>query len=155
MSFAPTAQGKANFKLLGYAETVGGISDSTGWGVIENTQTETSGGTGTLTVNTADGLNYVYNGTLRNTASGSGTLALVKDGPGMLTLQGANCGQYTGGLTVKNGTLDYSGGTLPGGAYTIQGGTLYIGALSKSIGTFQITGGTVTGTGTLTSNATL
>jgi autotransporter-associated beta strand protein len=38
--------------------------------------------------------------------------------------------------------------------YTINGGTLLAGTLSASIGAFKITGGTVTGTGTLTSNAT-
>ena len=86
---------------------------------------------------------------------------------------GGSCSDYTGGLTVNAGTLDYSGATaLPGTRrpipaarpgrlpatiapcpYTINGGTLTIGTLSASIGTFQITGGTVSGTGTLTSNA--
>ena len=91
--------------------------------------------------------------TIRNNAGGSGKLALVKNGTGTLTLTGSNCGQYTGGLTVNAGTLDYSGGTLPNCNYTIAGGTLNTGTLSKSIGTFQITGGTVSGTGTFTSNA--
>ena len=83
----------------------------------------------------------------------NGTLAFVKDGTGTLTLLGGWSGNYTGGLTVKNGTLDYSGGELPICNYTINGGTLNIGSLSQSIKTFQITGGTVTGTtGRLTSN---
>ena len=62
-------------------------------------------------------------------------------------------------MTVNGGTLDYSGGVLPGLAsgvycpYTISGGTLNIGSMSTFIGTFQLAGGTVTGTGTLTSNA--
>ena len=44
---------------------------------------------------------------------------------------------------------------MPNCNYTINGGTLNIGSLTKSIGTFQITGGTLTGTssGQLTSNA--
>ena len=87
------------------------------------------------------------------TPGGSGKLAFVKSGTGTLTLTGSNCGQYTGGLTVNAGTLDYSSGALPNCNYTISGGTLNIGNRTKSIGTFQITGGTVTGTGSLTSNA--
>ena len=82
---------------------------------------------------------------IRDTAWGSGTLALVKDGAGTLTLTGSYGGQYTGGLIVENGTLDYSGGALPNCNYTIAGGTLNTGSLTKSIKTFQITGGTVTG----------
>ena len=50
--------------------------------------------------------------------------------------------------------LDYSGGTLPQGNYTINGGTLTIGSVTQSIGTFQLSGGAVNGAGTLTSNAT-
>ena len=42
---------------------------------------------------------------------------------------------------------------LPGGNYAISDGTLNLNGFSQSIGTFQITGGTVTGSGTLTSNA--
>ena len=104
-----------------------------------------------------------FNGYLRNGNYGSGStglLALVKNGSYKLTLSGANCGGFSGGLTVNAGTLDYSAGTLPGlnnsvyCPYTITGGTLNIGTLSASIGAFQITGGTVTGTtGVLTSNA--
>ena len=77
----------------------------------------------------------------------------MKSGTGTLTISGPNTGQYTGGLTVNAGTLDYSGGVLPIGDYAIVGGTLNIGALSQSIGTFQITGGAVSGTGTLTSTS--
>ena len=39
--------------------------------------------------------------------------------------------------------------SLPGGNYAISDGTLNLNGLSQTIGTFQITGGTVTGTGTL------
>ena len=143
--------GFSHFEVYGNNVTVGGIS---GAGVIENTERESGLSAGTLTVNNS--ANCSYSGYLRNTNGGSGTLALVKDGPGTLSLTGTNVGRYTGGLTVRNGTLDYSGaGTtaLPAGSYTIAGGTLNTGSRSKTIGLFQITGGTVTGTGTLTSTA--
>ena len=139
-----------HFEMYGNTVTVGGISGA-GIGVIENTEGESTPGNGTLIVNNSD--NCSYGGYIRNTASGSGTLALVKSGAGTLTLTGNNCGQYTGGLTVNGGTLDYSGGTLPNCNYTVAGGTLNIGGKSQSIGTCQITGGTVSGTGTFTSNA--
>ena len=72
-----------------------------------------------------------------------------------MTLTGSNVGQYTGGLTVNNGTLDYSttGTTLPNCDYTLNGGTLNIGDRSKTIKAFHLTGGTLSGsTGTLTSS---
>ncbi len=155
MTFEPSAAGYGHFELLGNQQTLRGISDATGRGVIENSQAETGVGNGTLTVNTTSaGDAFSFNGYLRNTSSGSGTLALVKAGPGTLTLVGAHTGDFTGGLTVQGGTLNYSGGTLPGGSYTVTGGTLNIGALSRSIGGLQITGGAINGTGTLTSSST-
>lgn len=152
VTFAGT--GDPHFEVFGNSVTVGAIIGTAG-GAIENTEGETERsagvpvGNGTLIVNNA--ADCSYSGIIRNTAWGNGTLALVKNGSGKLTLTGGYSGGYTGGLTVNAGTLDYSGGTLPGGNYTITGGTLNIGAKSATIGGFQITGGTVSGTGTLTS----
>ena len=140
-----------HFEILGRSVTLAGISDAVGTGVIENSLDQTGVADGTLTVKNS--ASYSFKGTLRDSGGGSGKLALVKDSTGTLTLTGPNTGGYSGGLTVKNGTLDYSGGALPGGNYTISGGTLNLGALSKSIGAFQITGGAVTGAGALTGNA--
>ena len=161
MTFSPSSPAYGYFELYGNSQQLAGISDTTGRGVIENSETESGLATSSaLTINSS--ASYLFNGYIRNYVSGStGLLSLVKDGSGTLTLSGVNSGGYSGGLTVKNGTLDYSGGSLPGLAnsvycpYTITGGTLNIGAVSQnSIGTFQITGGTVTGTtGVLTSNA--
>ena len=61
---------------------------------------------------------------------------------------------FSGNVTVNSGTLNYSGNsTLPAGNYAVTAGTLNIGTLSQSIGVFQITGGTLSGAGTLTSRA--
>ena len=175
MSFSPVIARYCVFELLGNDQTLAGINDVSGRGVIENSEQETGiNNLGTLTIdNIAD---CSYRGTIRNgalAANGAsiGLLALVKNGPGKLALPGVNCSNYTGGLTVNAGTLDYSGATslpgIPSGTttgptspavitpcpYTINGGTLLAGTLSASIGAFKITGGTVTGTGTLTSNA--
>ena len=126
---------------------------SLGNAFIENSDTESGDySTGVLTIDSA--ANSSYKGCLRdNGGTGTGKLALVKNGAGTLTLSGNRCGIYTGGLTVNAGTLDYSSGVLPAGSYTITGGTLNTGAHSASIGTFQISGGTVAGTGTLTSSS--
>ncbi len=171
--------GAMDFYLSGYDATVGGIDLSYAYSdsqaVIANSATD--GSNSVLTVdNTAD---YKYRAVIRDTASGvsgtpgANTLALVKKGPGALTLAGAKSGQYSGGLTVEEGTLNYVGGLfpsvnggpddtvvnghLPGGNYTITGGVLNIGTLSATIGTFQITDGLVEADdlapGTLTSNA--
>ena len=72
-----------------------GISDLYGTGVIENTQDETGVGNATLTVNNAT--DCAFGGILRNAWQGSGNLALVKEGPGTLTLVGPMSSAYTGG----------------------------------------------------------
>jgi autotransporter-associated beta strand protein len=144
-----------HFELLGNAVTVAGISDAYATGVIENSQSETGiSANGTMTVNNSTNANY--SGYIRdgNFGGSTGKLVFVKGSTGTLTLSGSNCGGYTGGLTVNAGTLDYSGSVLPACRYTLNGGTLIIGTLSQSIGAFALAGGTLTGSGTLTSNAT-
>lgn len=155
----------AYFDMNGKSQTLAGINDATGAGVIEHAESENYVTTAsTLTINSATA-DSSFNGFMRDGNYGTGStgrFALVKNGAYQLTLSGGNCGGYTGGLTVNAGTLDYSGGTLPsnGGSgtvycpYTINGGTLDIGNLSASIGLFKVTDGTVDGSGTLTSNTT-
>ena len=139
-------------RSCGNTVTVGGIS---GPGIIENTETQTTGFgssiNGTLVVNTAAGSSSSYSGYLRNNAGGTGTLALVKNGAGSLTLTGAYVGQYTGGLTVNAGMLSYAGGTAPNCNYTLTGGTLNIGG-NRSMKVLQMTGGSLTG-GTITGSS--
>jgi fibronectin-binding autotransporter adhesin len=174
MTFTPGRSYYSYFELLGNDQTLGGISDATGRGVIENAEMETGiTSLGTLTINNTADCTYsgqIRNGDLAPNGASTGLLALVKSGPGKLTLNGWYCSNFTGGLTVNAGTLDYSAaGSLPGMPvgptgptspavitpcpYTINGGVLNIGGLSASIGAFQMTGGTIIGTGTLTSNA--
>jgi autotransporter-associated beta strand protein len=100
--FNPDADKSVAFVLNNCNETVEGISDTTGRGVIMNRANSTTSGTGTLTVkNTHD---YTFNGKINNYWSGTDTsLALIKDGPGTLTLGAANF--FKGGLTVQGGTL--------------------------------------------------
>jgi autotransporter-associated beta strand protein len=156
MSFTPSSPNYAYFELLGYSLTLGGINDASGRGVIEHAESETNvTANSTLTILALDG-DSSFNGYLRNGNYGSGstgTLALVKNGTYKLTLAGSNCGGYTGGLTINEGTLDYSGGTLPNCAYVVTGGTLALGAKGAAVTGFRVTGGTVSGSGTLTSTS--
>lgn len=84
----------AYLRMFGTTETVGGIADSTGQGVIENTESEnTIAASSKLIVNTANTAdNFLYNGFFRNKAGGdsTGIIELEKSGAGKLTLQGGN-----------------------------------------------------------------
>ena len=89
--------GNPHFEIYGNSVTVAGISgaDANG-GVIENTEGETGIANGTLIVNNSTDCTY-SNYIRDNAGGGSGTLALVKNGTGTLTLTGSTCGGYTGG----------------------------------------------------------
>jgi autotransporter-associated beta strand protein len=101
---------------------------------------------GTLAVNRSNAVAF------SSILSGSGTL--VKNNSNTLTMSGSNA--FTGNLIVSAGMLDYSGNSiLPGGNYSIaSSSTLNIGALSQTISGLKITGGTLSGTGTLSSSST-
>ncbi|MFT5474256.1 MAG: autotransporter-associated beta strand protein, partial [Kiritimatiellia bacterium] len=136
--------------LNGFDQTVSGLhspagndgapGDGGGWAFgcyVGNMSTNPA----TLTINnTAD---CAFLGSLRQNPP-AGSLALTKDGPGMLTLQGGNTYiNYSGRLTVKNGTLN------PGVLNNINSdGSLGNSALSVMLGTSGTTGTLITGTGT-------
>jgi autotransporter-associated beta strand protein len=86
------------------------------------------------------------------TVNGSGTLT----SSAAYDLQSGTVNAVLGGSVGLNksstGTVSLTGG-LPGGNYVISDGTLNLNGLSKTIETFQITGGVVSDGGTLTSNA--
>jgi fibronectin-binding autotransporter adhesin len=130
--------------LLGHSLTVKGVGNTSGLtptdfgAVIQN---NLAGTTGTLIVNsTAD---TAYQGSIRD---GVGTLAIVKRGTGVWTITGANSAQYTGGLTVENGTLSIYNGKLPTtGLTNISGGTLSLSSgIDTPVGPFRLTSGTLT-----------
>jgi autotransporter-associated beta strand protein len=94
--------------LNGYSETINGL---TGAGILDNV-TATGGASNTLTIgdNNATGNNFT--GTIRNTA---GSLSVVKIGSGSQSLQtGTNT--FSGGLTIRNGSIIALNSTVLGGA---------------------------------------
>ncbi|NCW28738.1 MAG: hypothetical protein EBV83_10715, partial [Verrucomicrobia bacterium] len=146
--------GNAYFALMGNNQTIGNLElgANPAEAVIENTEGETGFGNSILTV--FQTTNATYSGYFRN--GGSGTIGLVKEGAGNLTLSG-NRMDYTGGTTVNAGTLTL-GGNTPGrgairGTVTVnQGATLdYSSAHSfgwdpgTSVNVLNINGGTVGG----------
>ncbi len=101
---------------------------------------------GALTVNSGNPIN------LQGLVSGAGSLA--KAGAGNLTLSNTNT--FTGGTTVTAGTLTLGNATdtlADSGALTVTGGTLALGGNSDTVGTVTLTGGTLSGTGTLTGSS--
>ena len=97
-------------------------------------------GSGTLTGNAAYD---VQSGTVN--AVLAGTVGLTKSTSGSATV---NSPAYTGNTFVQAGKLTFTG-SLPTGNVLVSGGTLDIGSLSSPLRTFNITSGTVTGSGAL------
>ena len=88
------------FQLEGYSQSVAGLSCSTGFGIVEASESS-SVGLATLTIDGSG--SYSFNGTLRDNNTGTGVLALTMSGGGTLVLSGTNT--YTGGTVVAAGRL--------------------------------------------------
>jgi autotransporter-associated beta strand protein len=170
ITFVGSSGNNAYFDLMGYNETVAGISNSTGYGVIELSYTSVANTNSTFTVNNPADCSFA--GVIRDKVAGAGTgvLVLVKSGVGTLTLSGST-NSYTGSTTINGGILSVStlaaGGSNSGiGASTnvaanliLNGGTLkYTGAAAitnrlftlgtgPSAGTLDASGTTATDTG--------
>ena len=146
--------GNGYFALMGNNQSIGNLEMGTNpaEAVIENTEGETGFGNSLLTV--FQTTNATFSGYFRN--GGSGTIGLIKEGTGNLTLSG-NRMDYTGGTTVNAGTL-MLGGNTPGrgairGTVTVnQGATLDYSSIHSfgwdsgaSVNVLNINGGTVGG----------
>ena len=94
------------FKLMGFNETVAGITDTSGGGVIQVAQNENLGAGVQSTLTLAGDGNYYYNGYLRNNSgsANAGTLNITKSGTGTQTFSGTQV-TYTGTTRVQAGKL--------------------------------------------------
>lgn len=125
LTFSGSDSNAGIFRLNNKNETIGGLSSTSGAGIVENESG--SAATSTLTANVASGT-QTYSGTLRNgDGTGTdGTLAFIKSGAGTQILSGVNT--YTGATTVSAGVLQVGSsgsGTTGTGAVTVQNaGTL-------------------------------
>ena len=148
----------------GALRSVGGNNTWTGAITLGSNSRINADGAGSLTVSgsVSGGGNVLYMGgtganmTVSGQISGAGATeggtltSLYKDGANTLTLSGNN--SYTGDTRVTAGTLAVaSGGNLGSGSdvYLSGTGTLDLTA-SPTVGTFTISGGSLTGSGTLT-----
>ncbi|MBN8419890.1 MAG: autotransporter-associated beta strand repeat-containing protein [Verrucomicrobia bacterium] len=148
------------FRLNNKNETIGGLSSTTGAGIVENESG--SAVTSTLTVNVDSG-SQTFSGTLRNgDGTGTdGTLAFTKAGSGTLTLSGTNT--YTGATVVNMGTLILTGTSTYTSITTINGGMLTLDSTNTFSSSTLINAGTLlintasvfSGSITITSGGTL
>ena len=132
-----TASGqRGNFQLLGFNETIGGLS---GGGQVQNASSTADS---VLTLNVANATTQTSSAVLRNTGgSTTGSLSIVKTGGGTQILDGNMT--YTGATTVSagslivnsnqsaaTGVLTVSSGATLGGSGTIGGATTISGTHS-------------------------
>lgn len=105
VDFQGVVGSNAFLQLRGFDETIAGLSDSMGVGVVEIEETPLISASSTLTL--TGSANYSFNGTLRNRAGGlgPGVLNLILNGAGSQTLSGGNI-SYTGSTTIQNGMLN-------------------------------------------------
>ncbi len=104
-------------RLNGNSVTISGLNTNAAVGtpIIETN----AGGIAALTINSS-GTN-TFAGTLQN--GGAGTLAIIKNGVGSLTLSGTNT--YTGNTTLTAGALNINNASAIGsGTFNINGGTI-------------------------------
>ncbi len=108
--------------------------------------------TGTGSLSTTQSAFNLQGGTVDIVLAGSGT-GLNKTGSGTLTLNRANT--YTGLTSVSAGTLalGIAEAIADGNDVAVSGGTLNLGAFDKTFGLVTMTGGTISGTGTMGTNA--
>jgi fibronectin-binding autotransporter adhesin len=116
-----TGTNNPHFEIYGNTVTVGGLCGTVG-GIVENTEGESGPGNGTLIINNTEDCSY--QSSIRNTAYGSGTLAIVKTGPARQTIMGI-CA-YTGNTTISDGVLQANSGvSLPTASFlSLNGGIL-------------------------------
>lgn len=125
--------------LNGFNQTIAGLNSIAGTNVSPNKNTVTSTTPAILTVDTST-TNFFGDGSSANSGVITGSISLVKNGPGRLTLEDSN--NYTGTTTVNAGALIVNGPNTGGSTYTVNaGGTL--GGIGAIVAPVNINGGTL------------
>jgi autotransporter-associated beta strand protein len=130
-----TASGqRGNFQLLGFNETIGGLS---GGGQVQNASSTADS---VLTLNVANATTQTSSAVLRNTGgSTTGSLSIVKTGGGTQILGGNMT--YTGVTSINEGTLAVTGSLLNTGTVLVNNGGSLSG--SGSVGAVTLASGSV------------
>ena len=123
--------------LSGYSVTVGTLSGSNG-ALITSSSTAVA-----VTFMANQSISGTYAGMIQN---GSGILAMAKSGTGTLSLTASN--GYTGGTTIKAGTLDLG----PRAIIKHASAPMTVGDLGADNGLLSISGGTVISAGGVLGN---
>ena len=167
ISFIGSSANNGDFRLFGFNETVAGINDRSGGGVIEVAENGDVGykavaisttAASTLTVNGAS--DSFYNGFMRNNGAGvnnltaTGAFSLTKGGNGTLTLSagqqsGAGNIGYSGPTTINGGKLVFANLTSFNSPITVNSNTtLEFNENVNQTAAINITNG-ISGTGTV------
>ena len=130
-----TAMGqRGNFELLGFNETIGGLS---GGGQVQNASSTADS---VLTLNVANATTQTSSAVLRNTGgSTTGSLSIVKTGGGTQILGGNMT--YTGVTSINEGTLAVTGSLLNSGTVLVNNGGSLSG--SGSVGAVTLASGSI------------
>ena len=140
VTFVGATNNNGDLRLFGFSETVGAIQDRSGSGIIEISEVGDTGFLGTAintalssvltvggTVGSPVNSDSFFNGFFRTQSGGTGTLGLIKNGSGTLTLsQGAQTGNnsvtYNGPTTINAGAVVYSNLGTYNSAITVASG---------------------------------
>jgi len=125
---------RGNFQLLGFNETIGGLS---GGGQVQNASSTADS---VLTLNVANATTQTSSAVLRNTGgSTTGSLSIVKTGGGTQILGGNMT--YTGVTSINQGTLAVTGSLLNTGSVLVNDGGSLSG--SGSVGAVTLASGSL------------
>jgi fibronectin-binding autotransporter adhesin len=155
LNFINNAGNWVRFDLQGTTQTLAGIQNTTGGGVVQNERFGGGGTTGPATLVLNGSGTYNFNGYFRDRDLGSGTYLtnLTKEGTGTQALSGPNI-SYTGDTLVNEGTLRLVDARNAVAAKSIgQNGNLEINSTVAFLTRWNHPGA-ITGSGTLTKTGT-
>lgn len=115
----------STFDLNGFNQSLGKLSGTDGGTILNNA----TGTASTLTFGSSDATGGVFLGSITDHSSGTGTVAVIKTGAGLMALGGSS--SYTGTTIVQGGSLQVGIGGIGqsgSGATTITDGSTLLGS---------------------------
>jgi fibronectin-binding autotransporter adhesin len=156
MNFGNLSGQWTRFDLWGTNQTLAGANSGNpttlGSGIIQNQGISLHGSISRGSITFTGSGNYLFNGYLRDTDAGANAsrqFALIKNGTGTQAMVGDQMGNFTGPITVNQGTLDFSNGSAANGNTASNLVTVNNGGTLVFSGTDNTSTGTVRGTVTV------